>query len=78
VVYDEATFSPLLFLILVEGISREMIDAKINSTLNCINISRMVLLSHLLFVNDILLRCDGYRRDDMNIKEILDLYCIVT
>jgi hypothetical protein len=47
-------------------------------SLKGIRIGRSVFLSHLLFVNDILLFCDGSRRDAMKLKEILDLYCTAT
>jgi hypothetical protein len=34
----------------------------------------LIILSHLLFVDDILLFYDGLRRDDSKLKEILSLY----
>ena len=35
-------------------------------------------LTHLLFVDDVLLFYDGLRRDDSKLKEILNLYCTTT
>jgi hypothetical protein len=45
--------SPLLFLIIVEGLSRALIAAKRTSNLKDIIIGKMVNLTHLLFVDDI-------------------------
>ena len=35
-----------------------------------------LFLSHLLFVDDILLFCDGLHKDAKNLREVLDLYCL--
>jgi hypothetical protein len=58
--------SPLLFLIVAEGLSR---------TLKGIKLGRSLYLIHLLFVDDIILFCDGSGRNVLKLKEILDLYC---
>ena len=41
-------------------------------------LGRTLTLTHLLFVDDVLLFCDGLRRDDSKLKEILNLYCTTT
>jgi hypothetical protein len=51
--------SPLLFLLIVEGISRTIIEAKHRSIVQGIKIGS-VLLTHLLFVDDIMLFLNGY------------------
>eukprot|EP01018_Ginkgo_biloba_P004985 Gb_28741 [translate_table: standard] len=70
--------SPLLFLLVAEGLSRALGEAKITGQLKGIKIGGSTYLTHLLFVDDILLFCEGSRRDIMKLKEILDLYCAAT
>jgi hypothetical protein len=41
-------------------------------------LGRTLTLTHLLFVDDVLLFCDGLRRDASKLKEILNLYCTTT
>lgn len=51
--------SPLLFLIIAEGSSRLILEAKRTSSLGGIKMGRSFFLTHLLFVDDILIFCDG-------------------
>jgi hypothetical protein len=53
--------SPLLFLIVAKGLSREINDAKITKALKGIKIGGSIFLSHLFFVDDILLFNDGFK-----------------
>jgi hypothetical protein len=67
---------PLLFLIVVEGLSRALIYVKRLGPLKGIRLGISVSLSHFLFVDDILLFCNGSKRDALELKDILDLYCM--
>jgi hypothetical protein len=64
--------TPVLFLIVVEGISRTLLDARISRSIEIIKMCRYLYLAHLLVVYD------GSRRDASKLREILDLYCIAT
>jgi hypothetical protein len=55
--------SPLLFLLVVESLSHFLNEAKSTGTFRGIKISSGLHISHLLFVDDILIFCDGSRRD---------------
>jgi hypothetical protein len=69
---------PLLFLIVAEGLSRALLVAKRLGKLKGIRMVNSIFLTHLLFVDDILLFCDDFRRDALKFKVVLDLYCIAT
>jgi hypothetical protein len=66
--------SPLLFIIVSKGLSREINDAKITRALKGIKIGGIIFLSQIFFVDDILLFNHGSRSDVMNLKEILNVY----
>eukprot|EP01018_Ginkgo_biloba_P034237 Gb_24170 [translate_table: standard] len=70
--------SPLLFLIGVEGFNRAPLEAKRSGAIKGIKVGSSLCLTHLLFVDDILLFCDGSRRDALKLREVLDLYCSAT
>jgi hypothetical protein len=66
--------SPLLFLLVVECLSRFLNEAKTTGNFRGIKISPGLHISHLLFVDDILIFCDGSRRDTENICDGLTLF----
>eukprot|EP01018_Ginkgo_biloba_P020280 Gb_31029 [translate_table: standard] len=70
--------SPLLFLIVAEGSSRALLEVKRSGTNRDIKVGSLLCLTRLLFVDDILLFCDGSRRDALKLREVLDLYCSAT
>ena len=70
--------SPLLFLLVAEGLSRAIDDARRNGSFNGIRISPNLHLTHLLFVDDVLIFCSGSRRDAESLKSILNLFSKVT
>ena len=55
--------SPLLFLLVVEGLSRFIDHAKRRGAFKGVPISDALSISHLLFVDDILIFYDGSHRD---------------
>ena len=57
------SLSPLLFLQVVEGLSRAIKEATMQGPLVGIQISHILSLTHLLFVDDILIYCFGSVRD---------------
>jgi hypothetical protein len=66
--------SPLLFLLVVECLSHFLIEAKSVGNFRGIKISPGLYISHLLFVDDILIFCDGSRQDIEKLSEGLLLF----
>jgi len=59
----------------VEGLSRVIIVARKEGKLIGIRVSGLEYITHLLFVNDVLLFGHGFVREAQSYKEILDLFC---
>jgi hypothetical protein len=55
--------SPLLFLLVAESISHFLTKEKVGGCFSSIKISNGLAITHLLFVYDILIFCDGSKRD---------------
>jgi hypothetical protein len=70
--------SPLLFLIVAEGLNRALKEAMRTRNFKGIKIGISCYSSHLLFIDDSLIFCDGIRKDVIRLKEIIDLYHIAT
>jgi hypothetical protein len=65
--------SPLLFLLMVEGLSRVIGEAKRSSSFPGIQISNLLKITHLLFVDDLIF-CDGTRRDVESLANIMSFF----
>ena len=70
--------SPLLFLLVAEGINLIIKEAKRQGELKGIEVGLNLWVTHLLFVDDILLFFDGSRDDFHCLKRILDLFLKAT
>jgi len=70
--------SPLLFLLVAEGLSRAIIKAKNEGRFQGILVAPNLNISHLLFVDDVLIFCSGSRGDTRVLNEILDLFSKAT
>lgn len=68
--------SLLLFLLVVEGLSCFLGDVKRTTDFKGIPISKILFISNL-FVDDILIFCDGSRRDVEKLSQDLTLFKIV-
>eukprot|EP00253_Pinus_taeda_P008243 PITA_08243 len=66
--------SPLLFLLIMEGLSQLIISARDRNQLNGINISEYLYLTHLLFVDDILIFLNGCTGDTTTLQNIFALF----
>jgi hypothetical protein len=66
--------SPLFFILVVEGLSCALENEKSHGLLHGIAISLALNLTHLLFVDYVLLFYNGQRGDAKNMKRILDLF----
>jgi hypothetical protein len=56
--------SPLIFLIIFEGLSRFTLHEKNSRGLKGISMGNHIFLMHLRFVDDVLISSDGSLRDD--------------
>ena len=59
-----------------KGLNKALLEAKKLGAFRGIKVETNFFLSHLLFVDDILLFCDGLHKDAKNLREVLDLYCL--
>ena len=59
---------PLLFLLVAEGLSRMLVEAKIRCDLKGVVVVDYLTITYLLFMEDILLFCDGSKHDLSTIK----------
>jgi hypothetical protein len=60
--------------LVAEGLSRALEVEKINRYFGGIFISPTLWITHLLFVDDVLIFCNGLRGDAEKLREILDLF----
>jgi hypothetical protein len=71
-------WSPLLFLLVVEGINKAIGEEKSRGDFQGISISTTLNLTHLLFVEDVLIFCNGKMGDADKLRCILDIFRKVT
>jgi hypothetical protein len=69
-----ALFPHSYFLLVAEGLSREIGDAKSRGEFQGISISQNLRITHLLFVDDVLIFCCGMRGDAENLCHIGPLW----
>ena len=67
--------SPLLFILVIEGLSLLIEDARTNGRIKGIIISPQLSLIHLLFVDDVILFDTGTFEEWVDFKVILDNFC---
>lgn len=58
--------SPLLFLFIVESLSRLIHKDQSEGNLKGIKLSQLILITHLLFVNDVILFYEGIMRSGLH------------
>ena len=68
----------MLFLLVVEGLSRAILDAKRRGLFEGIKIATNLNITHLLFVDDILIFYNDSIREAERLSEILILFCKAT
>ena len=67
--------SPLLFILVIEGLSLLISDARENGLIRGIKISSALALTHLLCVDDVILLGTGTLHEWMAFKVILRTFC---
>lgn len=70
--------SPLVFLLVAEGLNRYIIEAVQRGELQDLKLALGLTLTHLLLVDDILLFCNGTRRDIECLERGIILFKIAT
>jgi len=70
--------SPLLFLLVAEGLSQLIQKAKREGKVRGIEVAVNLFISHLLFVDDILVFTNGESNEIKELKNILDLFLKAT
>jgi hypothetical protein len=70
--------SPLLFLLIVEGLSRIILKLVVEGKIEGVLVAKGIRITHLLFVDDVLLFGNGTLTEWKVLKEALDLFCNAT
>ena len=70
--------SPLMFILVIEGLSILIKDARENGLIRGIKISSALALTHLLFVDDVILLGTGTLHEWMAFEVILNTLCKVS
>ena len=68
-------FSPLLFILVIEGLSLLIADARDHGLIKGIKITSSLALTHLLFVDDVILLGSGTLSEWMAFDVILSTFC---
>ena len=69
------SLSPLLFILVIEGLGLLIADARDHGLIRGINISPLLALTHLLFVDDVILLGSGALSEWMAFDVILSTFC---
>ena len=70
--------SPLLFLLIMEGLTRLLKNVRSTGAMEGVSITDRIVLSHILFVDDVIIFLNGSFRDSSCFKSILSLFCKAT
>ena len=70
--------STLLFLFIVDSLSRLILIAKREGSLKGIKLTHIIRITYLLFVDDIILFGEGYIVEWLSWKSIMDSFCKAT
>jgi hypothetical protein len=70
--------SPLLFILVAEGLSRALRDVERQGILRGIQVAPNLFITHLLFVDDVLIFCIGSVKDAETLRGILELFSKAT
>lgn len=70
--------TPLLFLVVMDGLSHLLASAKIDGNLHNLKKSDTCFLTHLLFVDHDLIFLDGSIQDSLTFSKILSLFSVAT
>ena len=67
--------APLLSLIVVEGSGREILDAKDCGVFHGLSLGNGISLTHVIFVDDIVMVSNGTEQSLLTLQEVLCCFC---
>ena len=67
--------SPLLFLFIIDGLSRLIYKARLEGKVKGIELTQLIRITHLLFLDDVTLFGEGTLKEWRSYKSILDSFC---
>jgi hypothetical protein len=67
--------SPLLFILVMEGLSLLLKESKWEGKLSGIKVSRIIKILHLFFVDDVLIMTSATLQEWMEIDRLIKLFC---
>jgi len=67
--------SPLLFLLIIEGLSRMILNEKENGKVEGVKITCDVVVTHLLFVDDVIIFSRGLVEEWSIYKDLISVFC---
>lgn len=70
--------SSLLFMLVAEGLSRAIKVVKAQGQFKGVQIAQNLFITHLLFVDDVMIFCSGTRGDTRALQEILEIFSKAT
>jgi hypothetical protein len=70
--------SPYLFILVMEGLSQALIEARRTLSFHGISFGTQTILTHLLFVDDVLIFCHCALADCQSLKDILNNFSTTT
>jgi hypothetical protein len=70
--------SPFIFMLVVDGLSRIILQAHGRNLIKGINVALDVTLTHLLFVDDVIIFGAGMIQEVKAWTEVLDAFCMAT
>jgi hypothetical protein len=70
--------SPLLFILVMEGLSLLLKTNQREGKLTCINVSRTIKILHILFVDDVIIMTKASLHEWWEIDKVLNLLCLTS
>ena len=77
-IHQGCPLSPLLFILIIESLNRIILDAQQKGHIKGFQYSPNMSVTHLLFVDDVILFGIGSVSEWRAYKEALDLFCLAT
>ena len=74
-IHQGCPLSPYLFLLIIEGLSLLISQAKEDKNIKGLKVTGSISLTHVLFVDDDLLFGDGTLLDWLHFKSLINLFC---
>jgi hypothetical protein len=70
--------SPLLFILVMEGLSLLLKESQREGKLSSINVSRTIKILHILFVDDVIIMTNAIVEEWWEIDKVLKSFCLAS